>query len=222
MIITIDGPTASGKSSVSRVLASRLGYYYLYTGLLYRAIAYLLIIHEQETIETIAHADLEKVRALVNSERLSYRYDPQDQEQIFFDGINITCHLKDPIVDQAASILSTNNQVRELLNQLQRSIAQKVHVVIDGRDAGSVVFPHAEHKFFLTADQQERALRWYHEQRARGNDITLEQARESIAARDARDSSRDHAPLIIPEGAKTIDTSGITIVDAVQKIVEML
>src|SRR3990167_4702669 len=120
MIITIDGPTASGKSSVSRVLASRLGYYYLYTGLLYRAIAYLLIIHEQETIETIAHADLEKVRSLVNSERLSYRYDPQDQEQIFFDGINITCHLKDPIVDQAASILSTNNQVRELLNQLQR------------------------------------------------------------------------------------------------------
>lgn len=220
MIITIDGPTASGKSSVSRNLAEKLNAYYLYTGLLYRALAYILITQEKLTLDTITQPSMELVEKIVA--QFVYRYSPQTQEQIFYHEKDITPFLKDPLIDQAASILSTNSAVRERLNELQRTIAQGRSMVIDGRDSGSVVFPHADFKFFLSADQAVRAERWYRQQLARGKQVTLEQATEEIATRDARDTQRKHAPLVIPKDAYMLDNSTMNVAQTVDALLEII
>ena len=113
MIITIDGPTASGKSTVGRLVAKKLGYYYLYTGLLYRALAYLLLKDHGYTLDTIADSDLNIVDELIDPKRLVYRYDADDRERIFFDSSDITSHLKGDRIGQGASIVSTNSEIRE-------------------------------------------------------------------------------------------------------------
>ncbi len=218
MIITIDGPTASGKSTVARLLAKELNYYYLYTGLLYRALAYLLMNEHGYTLETIAHPDMNIVDQILDRKRLVYRYDASDRERIFFEKKDITPYLKGNRVGQAASIVSTNPEVRERLNILLRAITDNYDVVIDGRDAGSVVFPKADVKFFLTASEDERALRWKTQQEKRGENVTLQDAKESVSSRDHRDATRKTAPLTIPEGAHTIDNSNMSIGETLVKI----
>lgn len=210
MIITIDGPTASGKSTTGRSLAKELNFYYLYTGLLYRALAYLLMHKYGYDLSTISHPDMQKVDEFLNPSKFEYRYDSQDRERIFFNGTDITDHLKGDRIGQAASILSTNTEVRNRLNELQRTIANSHNVVIDGRDSGSVVFPHAEKKFFLTALKEVRAERWRELQRKRGTNVSFEEALDFVQTRDARDSNRHIAPLIIPKGAEVIDSSTLT------------
>lgn len=222
MIITIDGPTASGKSTVGRLVAKKLGYYYLYTGLLYRALAYLLLKDHGYTLDTIADPDLALVDTLLDPKRLVYRYDADDRERIFFDGSDITSHLKGDRIGQGASIVSTNSEIREKLNALQRAIANDHNVVIDGRDSGSVVFPHAEHKFFLTASEDERAWRWKKQQEQRGEVVTLAQAKQFVNSRDARDSSRAIAPLKKPEGSAVIDGTQMSIDEVVERIIQAI
>lgn len=222
MIITIDGPTASGKSTVGRLLAKKVGAYYLYTGLLYRALAYLLMKKFNYTLATIADPNMNHVEGLLDTNRFVYRYDERDRERIFFDDADITPQLKDKTIDQGASIVSTNKQVREMLNALQRKIAEQANVVIDGRDAGSVVFPHADYKFYVTANAMERARRWQMQERQKGNETSLEDAMEFLCQRDQRDSERKHAPLAIPQGAQVIDTTDLTINQVVETIVTLL
>jgi cytidylate kinase len=222
MIITIDGPVASGKSTIGRLLAHKLGAYYLYSGLLYRALAYLLMRDYGYTIATIGNPITDHVAALLKPERLTYTYDEPIGERISADGIDITFFLKDALIDQAASIMSTNNEVRTQLNVLQRQIAHDKTIIIDGRDAGSVVFPHAPYKFFLTAEAHERAQRWQKQQEQRGNSVTVTEALLFLHRRDHRDSTRSHAPLIIPHGAHVIDTTGMPIeavVDTMRRMV---
>lgn len=222
MIITIDGPTASGKSTAARSIAKKLGYYYLYTGLLYRALAYLLMHHYSYTLDTIANPDLTQADLLLDPHRFNYRYSSQDGEQIFFDTINITDYLKGDVIGQAASILSTNPAIRERLNGLQRAIAHEQNVVIDGRDSGSVVFPHADKKFFLTAGEQVRAERWRTLQRKRGINCSFNEALDFIHTRDERDSNRSIAPLKIPEGAVVIDNSDLSSQETIEQILMRL
>ncbi len=210
MIITIDGPVASGKSTIGKLLAQKMGAYYLYTGLLYRALAYLLIENFGYTLDSIGNPDQKEVQLLIDPKRFSYRYNEQMGGQLFFDGNDITPLMKNPLIDQASSILSANNQVREQLNRIQRTIADERTIIIDGRDAGSVVFSHAEYKFFLTADERERAHRWQAHQAIKSNNLSLDQAIVSIRMRDQRDSQRTYAPLIIPHGARVIDTTGMS------------
>lgn len=222
MIITIDGPVASGKSTIGKLLAQKINAYYLYTGLLYRALAYLLMQKYKYTLATIGNPDLAKAELLLEPQRFIYRYTKQLGEHIVFDGTDITPFLKDAIIDQAASILSANNQVRTYLNKVQRTIADERTIVIDGRDAGSVVFAHAPYKFFLTADEKERAHRWQAQQASRGTIVSLDQALASIRSRDQRDSQRLHAPLIIPHGAHIIDTTGVSTQDIVTTMITYL
>ncbi len=222
MIITIDGPTASGKSSVGRMLAKKLGYYYLYSGLLYRALAYLLKHEYGYDEENLTNPGADDIAQVLDSKRFVYCYSDKNPEQVFFDGRDITPELKDRSVDRAASILSTNLAVREYLNELQRAIAKQVDVVVDGRDSGSVVFAHADYKFFLTASEQERAKRWREQQEKLGNSMTLEQAVEFIKERDSRDSHREHAPLRVPQGAHSIDNTGMTLQETLELIRKFL
>jgi CMP/dCMP kinase len=222
MIVTIDGPTASGKSTAGRLLAKELNYYYLYTGLLYRALAYLLMNEHGYTLETIAHPDMNVVDQLLDGKRLVYRYDASDRERIFFEKKDITPYLKGDLIGQGASIVSTNPEVRDRLNVLLRSIVDDHDVVIDGRDAGSVVFPNADVKFFLTASEDERALRWKTQQEKREIYVTFEKAKEFVSSRDHRDSTRKTAPLTIPQGAHVIDSSGMGIGETLAKIKSFL
>lgn len=222
MIITIDGPVASGKSTIGKLLAQKIGAYYLYTGLLYRALAYLLMKEFNYTLTSIGNPDQKKVDVLLNPDRFSYHYDEQNGERILFDGTDITSVLKNALVDQAASLVSANNQVREKLNVIQRAIADDHMMVIDGRDAGSVVFAHAHSKFFLTADEKERAVRWQMQQAARGNNLSFDQALALLRERDQRDMQRIYAPLIIPQGAHVIDTTGMTVEHVIAKMMSYI
>lgn len=218
MIITIDGPTASGKSAIGRMLAQKLNYYYLYSGLLFRALAYELL-NQGYTFETINNPDIELVKKLIASMRYEYQ---NGREQILYNNVDITSHLKQPDIDQGASIMSTNKKVRELIDQWQMNIADDHDVVVEGRDAGTVVFPHAAFKFFLTADPNVRAKRWQQQQLKKGNDIPFDEALAFITKRDVRDSTREHAPLKKAEGAIEIDNSDLSLEGTIKTIITYL
>lgn len=222
MIITIDGPSASGKSTVARLLAQRLEYYYLYSGLLYRALAYILIKDYHYSLEQLWEPNYAQVSAIMDSNRLRYTYNSLEQEHIVFEGIDITAHCKDEIIDQGSSIVSTNLYVRNAINTMQYSIAQEHNAIVDGRDAGSVVFVAADYKFFLTARESVRAQRWQVAQQQKGNNYTLQEAQDYIQMRDTRDQSRINAPLIIPESAIVIDTTTLTIEQTLQKMMTII
>jgi len=222
MIITIDGPALSGKSTLGRALANELGYYYLYSGILFRAIAYLLQTQAGYNAQTIADVEQVDIAQFLDPKRFEYRYDPHIGEQVFFDGIDITDQLKTPDVDALASIIATNSVVRDALKDLQKRIAEHKDVVVDGRDSGSVVFPHAEYKFYITASAQERARRMQGALNKKGKSITIDEAREQVAVRDARDMQRAIAPLIKPEGAIEVDTTGLQKHETMESILELL
>jgi len=210
MIITIDGPTASGKSTLGRMLAKKLGYYYLYSGLMFRALAYVLKHQYGYTKEQFERPRINEVDQILDPKRFVYTYDDQHKERIFFDGVDITPHLKAEGIDQLASVVSKNSDVREKLMNLQRSIAKANDVIVDGRDSGSVVFPYADYKFYVTASEDERAKRWLKQQGSYGTHRSLGDARAFIHERDQRDSQRTFAPLMIPEGAHVIDNTDQT------------
>ena len=222
MIITIDGPTASGKSTIARALAKRLGYFYVYSGLLYRALAYLLVNHFRYKKDDLCNPRGEDVVELIDPQRFYYQYDDQFKERIIFDGQDITPHLQERFIDQAASIVSINKYVRDWVTNLQRQIARDFSVVVDGRDAGTVVFPGADIKFYFTAKDEIRAERWRAEQQKLGNDFTQDEALQIIIERDKRDSERKLAPLTIPNDAIVVDNSDLSIEQSVEKMMELI
>jgi len=216
MIVTIDGPTASGKSTVARALAQELGFYYLPTGWLYRAVAYLLVEEFGYTQDMLATPTREDVQYCLEPSRLIYTYDEKQGGKLFFNKRDITSYLKDYLVDVYVAIISPIVMVRELVVNAQRAFAQSTDCVIEGRDIGSVVFPKAHYKFYLTASLSVRAQRWQKDQEQRGNTFTLEQAQVQIASRDTKDKERKHSPLTIPKGAITIDNSDLTFDQTIQ------
>jgi CMP/dCMP kinase len=223
MIITIDGPVASGKSSVAKAIASELGIYYLYTGLLYRAIAYVLVEKQNTVFSQDAFRELtEKLKpdGLKWVKDIIYDYENREAH-IYYQDREITEYLHKSELDQAASIVSANKYVREALLDLQRSIGKEHNSIADGRDCGTVVFPSAEHKFYLTASVEERAKRVLGDE-LRENSDSLEETMEEIQERDERDSNREVAPLKIPKDAIFIDNSDLNLSQTIGKILEYL
>jgi cytidylate kinase len=206
MIITIDGPVASGKSTVARSLAKRLGYLYLNTGLMFRAAAYLLYVKDVS----------------LNLSDLRYRYTPDAGAQMFYKESNITPLLKTAEMDQLASQAATLPEVRKALLLYQQKLAQENNVIAEGRDTGTVVFPQANYKFFITARPEVRAERWRKFQSSNGKDYDVEVSLESIKERDLRDTERQIAPLCIPEDAQVIDTSDMTVEQVVEACLEII
>lgn len=214
MIITIDGPCASGKSSVARVLAKKLGFHYLQTGLFYRAAAYVALARHPEVnrhdfkqvaelFTQLSHDDLAAI------EVIEYRCNEQEVE-VWCGGLDITGFLHEVSIGQAASVISVQKIVRDRLLRAQRDVAGRHDIVADGRDCGSIVFPHAHHKFYLTARVDVRAVRLLHDPERKAQDMTLAQAIADIEQRDERDMNRAVAPLVIPNGATIIDSSDLT------------
>lgn len=221
MIITIDGPTGSGKSTIAAQLAQKLGYYYLNTGFLYRAISYLLITRYGYTLEQLKHPTNADLQEILDPSRFQYTYHA-GVAGVLYDGVSLTPFLKNKENDQASSIVSGNPMVRKALLEYQRNFAKQFNVVTEGRDTGSVVFPEAEVKVFLTADSAVRAQRWQSMQEARGKLYSLEQALQEIEQRDLRDSSRDIAPLSVPNGATVVDSTHLTESQVITRIMALI
>jgi len=213
MIITIDGPVASGKSSVALLLAERLSVYYLYTGLLYRAVAFVLVREMQKRVEDFSTLTSSELSFIAD---ISYNYEGT-QPQVLLGDRDITVDLYDSTLDQPSSIISANKFVRDALLALQRDVAQSYDLIADGRDTGSVVFPNADYKFYFTASVDVRARRLLNDPKRGGSIDTMEAARAAVIERDKRDMERDVAPLIEPEGALVIDTSEHSIEDTVRE-----
>lgn len=216
MIITLDGPAASGKSTIARLLARSLGYYYLYSGLIYRAYAYILLTEYDFTradLTTITQDDI-----TVITPDIRYAYTAQEGEKVFWRSIDITQHLTTAQISNAASIASTHAFVRNEINTLLQTIAAHHSIIADGRDMGSVVFKDADYKFYLTASLPVRAQRWMDSQLKLGNNYTLQQAHAIIQERDDRDMGRSCAPLHITADAQVIDSSALTIEQTLDKL----
>ena len=205
MIITIDGPAGSGKSTAARGLARELGIAYLDSGATYRAVA-LAAIREG--------ADFRDAGALAAiARRAEVRLVPREAgAQVLLDGRDVTADVRTPEVSQKASEMARSGEVREVLVELQRRIGRELGCfVAEGRDQGSVVFPDATVKFYLVADPNVRAARRREELIAAGRPAPLEEVLQSVLVRDERDSTRAAGPLVKPDGAVVVDTSGNTI-----------
>lgn len=218
MIITIDGPSISGKTSIARMLAQYLHFDYLSSGLLFRGFAYILVhqfgYHESQ----LSHPKINDIEAALMPSNFEYRYTREIGEQFLWQGKDITLLLSDQKIGNYASIVGTNQDVRNALAQLQHKIADDKDIVTDGRDAGSIIFPKANIKFFLTASLEVRAHRWQKNQKEIGRDIFIEQAIQEIVERDERDSNRAIAPLRIPDQAIIIDSSALTKDQVLEKL----
>lgn len=206
-VITIDGPAASGKSSVSRALAQRLGWQWVSTGAFYRGLAYVAL------KENVAPDQVPQLVTLARSDLWSVHMD-EDQTRVFYRTQDVTQHILSEVNGTRASLISQISEVREALLVNQRQCAEGVKgLVAEGRDCGSVVFPKALLKVFLTASQLERAAR-----RAREQGLDLATTQTQQKARDQQDSSRAAAPMQIPEQARVLDSNGLELSQVVDQI----
>ncbi len=203
LIIAIDGPVGAGKSTAARLVARRLGYRYINSGAMYRALAW-------KALEAGLDLDDEEgARCLANA--ISISFEPSgDRELVLVDGQDVSRQIREQRVEQASSKLSTFASVRPVMVARQREMAAQGGVVMDGRDIGTVVFPDADVKFYLEARLEVRAKRRYLEAQATGAPRSLEELSEEIKVRDARDMGRNASPLRRADDAVRIDTSELT------------
>lgn len=223
MIITIDGPVASGKSSVAKALAQKYGLYYLYTGLLYRGASYILIkrgIVNPDALTERSRIQLSESDVACLAD-LSYSY-VNGKPLIMVDGEDVTDKLLQTSFDRCSSIISSVPAVREKLLSIQRDIAKKYDLIADGRDCGTVVFPDADYKFYLTARCQDRADRLAIDPARNIEGLTADEIKRDIEERDLRDMQRNISPLTIPDGAIVIDNSGLTFEETVAQFAKNL
>ena len=212
--IALDGPAGAGKSTVAKMLAKKLGYIYVDTGAMYRAMALHFIRNG------IAEDDFQAMEAACDTADVTITH--QDGEQVvLLNGENVNALIRTEEVSHMTSVSSVNRKVRLKMVELQRSLAKQENVVIDGRDIGSYVLPDANVKVFLTASVEVRAKRRYDEQIAKGMSCSLSEIEENIRERDYRDSHREFAPLVQAEDAIYFDNSAMTIEENVEKLYEL-
>ena len=209
--IAIDGPAAAGKSTIAKITAEILGYTYIDTGAMYRALTHKALVRNINT------NDGKELEALLEDTKIVLKPSASGQA-VIVDGEDVTEDIRSQLVTANVSSVATHMGVRQLMVDKQRHLAEGAGVVMDGRDIGTAVLPDAELKIFMTASVEERALRRHIEDEKRGFTTSLEQLKTEIAERDRADSERDVSPLRQAKDAVLIDTTAMTIADVAEKI----
>ncbi len=213
MIIAIDGPAGSGKSTVAKLVAKRLNYRYIDTGAMYRAVAWTAQKKGLSLTDETAMAELAR--------SLKIEFVPgADGQSVLVDGENATAHLKNETVGKGAATVAAQKSVREVLVARQRQIGETGNVVMDGRDIGTVVFPQANKKFFFVADAEERGRRRYEELKSKNPDLDLKIIIEEIRQRDHEDCNRKISPLVRAEDALEVDTTRLSIEEVTDHVLK--
>jgi cytidylate kinase len=215
VIITIDGPAGAGKSTVSKALAEKLGYLYLDTGSLYRALAYQALKSETPLDNESALADLCS-RTEIKLKNIDGKM------KVFLDGMDVAENIRSEEVGVAASKISAYAAVRQCLFHLQRQAGADGKLVAEGRDMGTVVFPHADYKFYLDASMEERTKRRLNELLEKRKPAEYQSVQKDIMERDQQDTTRQLSPLKIPADAIIIDSTNLSVAEVVKKIFESI
>lgn len=212
--IAIDGPAGAGKSTISKLLASQLGYIHIDTGAMYRAVGLKVLRNN------ISPHDSRKIVEILNSTDIQIKL-LDGKQLVFLDGEDVTEKIRQPEVSMYASDVSKIREVRERLVKMQQDLAKQKGVIMDGRDIGTHVLPNAELKIFLTATAEERAKRRFLELKQKGYDVDYYQLLDEIKKRDQNDMTREFAPLRIAEDAIVIDSTSLSIEEVLQKVLEL-
>ncbi len=213
-VVTVDGPSGSGKGTVSRAVARRVGWHLLDSGALYRLVALAGIEHKLAADDVDGHARL--------AGAMQVRFGTESEgERVLLEGRDVTAAIRTETLGQGASRVAAWPPVRAALLGRQRAFVEAPGLIADGRDMGTVVFPHAPLKIFLTASAEERARRRYNQLKEKGSGASLSALSREITERDARDSSRAVAPLVPAADAERIDSTELTIEAAVERVIEL-
>ena len=214
--IAIDGPAGAGKSTIAKALAAELGYHYVDTGAIYRTVAYFL------DLLGISPKDVDGVSRYIDELTVELAWDDEGKQHMLMNGMDVTDEIRTQDISQKASLVSAHAVVREMLLDMQRDVARKHNVIMDGRDIGTVVLPKATVKIFLTAAPEVRAQRRCDELNAKGQKANYNEILKQIQQRDYQDTHREIAPLKLAKDSVKVDTSELTIegvIAAIKKIV---
>lgn len=214
--VAIDGPAGAGKSTVARAAAKVLGFVYVDTGAIYRTVGYHM------DFLGIGPRDTDGVTRLIGDANIQIEYDAAGGQHMILNGSDVTEELRTPEMSKIASAISGQKVVRDYLLEMQRDVARKHSVVMDGRDIGTVVLPHADVKIFLTASPEIRARRRFEELSAKGEKTAYEQVLEDQRKRDEQDAGRKIAPLKQAKDAILLDTSDFTPEQSVEAVVRLV
>ena len=213
--VAVDGPAGAGKSSISKIVAKKLGYLYIDTGAMYRSVTWA-VLHNHIDVN-----NQKAVEALLPELELTMEAS-DDSCKVFISGQDVTDFIRTPQVNNAVSIVASYKGVRQYLVERQRLMAEAGGVILDGRDIGSVVLPNAELKIYLTASVEARAMRRYLEVKGTVNEQTLEDIKDSVMQRDDMDKNRKESPLIQVEDAVLLDSSEMTFDETVEHILHLV
>ncbi|MBR4695767.1 MAG: (d)CMP kinase [Selenomonadaceae bacterium] len=213
LVVAIDGPAGAGKSTVAQLAAKELGYTYIDTGAMYRAVAWKALQKKEPVTD-------ELILSVVPDIEVDLQY-VDGKTKVFVDGREVTGEIRTPEINKIVSQVARLGPVREKMVDLQRKMGERGAVLMDGRDIATNVLPNADVKIFLTASIEERAKRRWKELKEKGYDVDMEGIKSEIAARDKADSEREISPLVQAEDAVLLDTTGLSIDEVVNKILGM-
>ena len=214
--IAIDGPAGAGKSTIAKALAKELGYHYVDTGAIYRTVAYFL------DLLGISPKDVDGVERYIDELTVAIEYDEEGKQHMLMNGMDVSDEIRTQDISQKASLVSAHKVVRDMLLDMQRSVAKKHNVIMDGRDIGTVVLPKATVKIFLTASAEVRAKRRTDELLAKGQKVSYEQTLKDIQQRDYQDMNRPIAPLKQAKDAVLLDTSDLGINEVIDRMKQIV
>ena len=214
--IAIDGPAGAGKSTIAKALAKELGYHYVDTGAIYRTVAYFL------DLLGISPKDVDGVQRYIDELTINIEYDEEGKQHMIMNGMDVSDEIRTQDISQKASLVSAHAVVRDVLLDMQRDVAKKHNVIMDGRDIGTVVLPNANAKIFLTASAEVRAQRRTDELLAKGQKANYEQILKEIKQRDHQDMTRPIAPLKQAKDALLLDTSEMTVAEVIEAMKKII